>query len=210
MKRYALIVLVSAALLSAGRASAAPDVFTQNEFMTAESIDPGMTQTGISFTLGEDYKSYYPAFRYGLGALFEIGVKFGGASVDTGPSDKLGALIGADLKYQLIKEAEGIPLDMAVALGLDNIIISSRNVTEVTFSTILSKGFPLTERGYKFTPYGGVEMAAMYGSYEHIKDDTHVYIFGGLEWKLTQKFLMLMELKAGESVLGGIGIRFEY
>lgn len=209
MKRYALIVLVSAALLSAGRASAAPDVFTQNEFMTAESIDPGMTQTGISFTLGEDYKSYYPAFRYGLGALFEIGVKFGVSSIDTGPSDKLGALIGADLKYQLIKEAEGIPLDMAVALGLDNIIISSSNVTEVTFSTILSKGFPLTERGYKFTPYGGVEMAAMYGSYIP-KDDTHVYVFGGLEWKLTQKFLMLMELKAGESVLGGIGIRFEY
>lgn len=209
MKRYALITLIGAALLSAGTAGAAPDVFTQNEFMTAESIDPGMTQTGINFTLGEDYKSYYPAFRYGLGALFEIGLKFGVSSVDTGPSDKLGALIGADLKYQLIKEAEGIPLDMAVALGLDNIIISSSNVTEVTFSTILSKGYPLTERGYKFTPYGGVEMAAMYGSFIP-KDDTHVYIFGGFEWKLTQKFLMLMELKAGESVLGGIGIRFEY
>ena len=35
-----------------------------------------------SFYLGEDYKSYYPEIRYGLGAMTEVGVKFGATSAD--------------------------------------------------------------------------------------------------------------------------------
>lgn len=184
--------------------------FTQNEFMTAESLDPGMTQTGIHFTLGEDYKSYYPVIRYGLGAMTEVGVKFGATSADyPGDNTKLGALIGIDLKYQLIKETEGIPLDMAVDLGYDNTIISNTNASEVTFSTILSKNVPLAERGYKLVPYGGLEMSALYGSAVP-KNETSIYLIAGLEWKLSQKFMILLEYKGGDANLGGFGIRFEY
>ena len=208
MKKIAGLITFMVLMLSAGPASAFIH-FTQNEFTTAESLDPGMTQTGIQFTLGEDYKSYYPEIRYGLGALTEVGVKFGVTSADIGPDTKLGALVGADIKYQLVKETEGIPLDMAVDLGLDNTIISKKNASEVTFSTIFSKGFPLTERGYKFIPYGGLEMSAIYGSYVP-ENDTSIYLFGGFEWKLSQKFMMLLELKGGSSTLGGISIRFEY
>ncbi len=183
--------------------------FTQNEFTTAESLDPGMTQAGIQFTLGNHYKSYYPEVRYGLGALFEIGVKFGVTSASIDSSDSFGALIGADVKYQLIKETEGVPIDLAVDLGLDNTIIHNRNASELTFSTIISKDFSLTDRGYKFIPYGGLEMAALRGSLPE-NSATSVNLFGGIEWKLSQKFMLLVELKTGPSTLGGVGIRFEY
>jgi hypothetical protein len=211
MKRYIVIFSAIGMLLYAGQAGAVPKTFTQNEFTTAESIDPGMTQTGIHFTLGDDYKSYYPAFRYGMGALFEIGVKFGVVTADFGTEDKIGGLVGADLKYQLIKETEGVPLDMAVDVGFDTVWIKSSNASELTFSTIFSKGFPLTERGYKFTPYAGLELAAEYGSYPYRDSrDTNFYVFGGFEWKISQKFMITMELKTGETTLGGAGIKFEY
>jgi hypothetical protein len=209
MKKILVVFSFVVLLLSASPTFAFTQHFTQNEFTTAESLDPGMTQTSIHFTLGEDYKSYYPEIRYGLGALVEVGVKFGVTSADEGSDTKLGALIGVDLKYQLIKEAEGIPIDMAVDLGFDNTIISKKNASEITFATIVSKGFPLTERGYKLVPYGGLEMSALYGSAVD-KNDTSVYLLAGLEWKLSQKFMFLLEFKGGDNNLGGFGIRFEY
>jgi hypothetical protein len=220
LKKSILTAISFLLMLCAGQAGAFPN-FTQNEFTTAESLDPGMTQTGINFTLGDHYKSFYPEIRYGLGALMEVGVKFGimSASFDPGPleilkgssqGDKIGALIGIDLKYQIIKEAEGIPLDLAVDLGFDTTIINSSNASEISFSTIVSKSFPLTERGYKLTPYGGLEMASLYGSLPGLKDETSLYVFGGIEWKLSQKFMMMMEIKTGDHTEGGLGIRFEY
>jgi hypothetical protein len=183
--------------------------FTQAEFTTAESLDAGMTQAGIQLTLGDHYKNYYPEVRYGLGAMMEVGVKFGltSASIDSGES--VGALVGADFKYQIIKETEGVPIDLAVDLGLDNTIIHNKNATVTSFSTIVSKGFPLADRGYKFIPYGGLEMAVLRGS---LPDDnnTSLNVFGGLEWKLSQKFMILLELKSGSKLMGGAGIRFEY
>jgi hypothetical protein len=197
-------------IFPASLAAASPH-YIQNEFATAESLDAGMTQTGVNFSVGDHDNSFYAAIRYGLGALIEVGVKLGASSVKLGSSsdDKIGPLVGIDLKYQLIKETEGIPIDMAIDLGFDNTIIDSNNASEVTFSAIFSKGFPLTDRGYKFTPYGGLEMSSLRGS---LIDDktTSVYVFGGLEWKLSQKFMLLLELKAGASTVGGAGIRFEY
>jgi len=210
MTKVVLLYVVLVLLLLVGPAAAATH-FTQNEFTTAESLDPGMTQTGIHFTVGDHYTSYYPEIRYGLGALMEIGVKFGMTSIDTGSRDEVAALGGVDLKYQLIKEAEGIPVDMAVDLGFDNTLLHNRNASEVTFSTIVSKGFPLTERGYKFIPYGGLEMSSLYGSYSTAADShTFVYLIGGFQWKIAQKFMLLMEVKGGNSTQGGVGIRFEY
>lgn len=183
--------------------------FTQSEFTTAESLDSGMTQAGIQFTLGDHYRNYYPEIRYGLGAMMEVGVKFGLTAASIDSSESVGALIGADFKYQVIKETEGVPIDLAVDLGLDNTIIHSKNATVTSFSTIVSKGFPLTDRGYKFVPYGGLEMAVLRGS---LPDDnnTSLNVFGGLEWKLSQKFMVLLELKSGSKLMGGAGIRFEY
>jgi len=195
-------------LLVAGQVDATTR-FTQAEFTTAESLDSGMTQAGIQFTLGDHYRNYYPEVRYGLGAMMEVGVKFGltSASIDSGES--VGALVGADFKYQVIKETEGVPIDLAVDLGLDNTFIHNKNATVTSFSTIVSKGFPLTDRGYKFVPYGGLEMAVLRGS---LPDDnnTSLNVFGGLEWKLSQKFMVLLELKSGSKLMGGAGIRFEY
>jgi hypothetical protein len=209
LKKTILTTLSLLLLSCVGQAEAFPN-FTQNEFTTAESLDPGMTQTGMFFTLGDHYKTFYPGIRYGLGALMEVGVKFGVTSARFQPEDKLGGVVGIDLKYQLIKEAEGIPLDLAVDLGFDNTIINSSNASEVTFSTIVSKGFSITERGYKFTPYGGLEMSSLYGSLPGLRNETALYVFGGFEWKLSQKFMFLMELKTGDHTQGGLGIRFEY
>jgi hypothetical protein len=206
MKRGLLCIAIMALALFAGRAEAV--TFTQNEFTTAESLDGGMTQMGVHFTLSDDFKSFYPAVRYGLGGLFEVGAKFG-VLTNIKPDDKNGALLGADLKYQLIKQTEGVPIDMAVDLGFDNTLVSGKNVSEVKFSTIFSRGFPLTDRGYKFTPYGGLQVSALYGSYLP-SNDTNYYLFGGIEWKISQKFMFLLELKTGETTLGGVGIRFEY
>jgi hypothetical protein len=210
MKNIIIIMLLTGVLfaLSAGRAEAFIH-FTQNEFTTAESLDSGLTQMGVFFTLGDDYKSFYPGIRYGLGSLMEIGARFGATSADSGSEDKLGGLLGVDLKYQIIKQTEDIPVDMALDLGLDNTIISEKNATEVTFSTIFSRGFPLTEQGYKLVPYGGLEMAALYGSLVP-ENRTSVYAFAGFEWKLSQKVVFLMEIKTGSSTMGGFGIKFEY
>jgi hypothetical protein len=205
--KQTVVAFFLAMLLAASPASAFIH-FTQNEFTTAESLDPGMTQTGIHFTLGEDYKTYYAGVRYGVGALAEIGAKFGAVSADFGEKDKLGAIIGIDLKYQLIKETEGIPLDMAMDIGYDNTIINSKNASEVTFSTIFSRSLPLTDRGYKLVPYGGLEMSAIYGSAVP-RNDTSIYLLAGIEWKLSQKFMLLLEYKGGDANLGGFGVRLE-
>ncbi len=210
MRMKIIIMLLTCALLtlSAGRAEAFIH-YTQNTFTTGESLDPGLTQMGVFFTWGDDYKSFYPGIRYGLGPLFEIGARFGATSVDFGSEDKLGGLLGADLKYQVIKQTDDIPVDMALDLGLDNTIINEKNATEVTFSTIFSRGFPLTEHGYKLVPYGGLEMTALYGSLI-TENKTSLYAFAGFEWKLSQKVVFLMEIKAGSSTVGGFGIKFEY
>ena len=210
MKRTIVFFTMIGVLLASAGLAAAAGHFTQNEFMTAESLDPGMTQTGIHFTLADHSKSYYPSVRYGLGAMMEFGIRFGATSVTIPDSDdKLGALIGVDLKYQLVKEAEGVPLDLSVDLGFDNTIINSKNASEVTFATIVSKSFALTDRGYKLTPYGGLAMSALYGSLPE-SNRSYVNGFAGLEWKLSQKFMVLLELKAGDRTTGGAGIRFEY
>src|SRR3989337_3702153 len=178
MKRYIMISSAIGLLLYAGQAGADPKTFTQNEFTTAESIDPGLTQTGIHFSLGDDHKSYYPAFRYGMGALFEIGFKFGVATAEFGADDKVGGLVGADLKYQLIKETEGVPLDMAADVRFATTWVRSSNASELSFSTIFSRGFPLTERGYKLTPYGGLGLAAEYGSHTNAKKKKFFFFWG--------------------------------
>jgi hypothetical protein len=210
MKKVSLFFLLTVfmSMLSAGRASALSH-WSQNEFMTAESLDPGMTQTGVFFSIGDHFRSYYPAVRYGLGALMEVGAKFGVTSARLDSGEDLGALIGVDLKYQLVKETEGVPLDLSVDLSFDNTFLNDKNASELTFATVVSKGLPLTDRGYKLTPYGGLAMSALYGSLPD-KKDTYVNLFAGLEWKISQKFMVLLEIKAGDSTVGGAGIRFEY
>src|SRR5262245_3688719 len=163
------VIVGSFEMLAAGQAVAVPH-FTPNEFKTAESLDPGMTQTGINFTLGDEFKHYYAEVRYGMGALFELGAKFGTTVTTIDATDKLGALVGVDLKYQLIKEAEGIPLDLAVDVSYDNTIVSSKNASELTFASIVSRDFLLTDRGYKLIPYGGVSLSALYGSLPQKRD----------------------------------------
>jgi len=208
-KPFFIIWFVSIVLMLVVNAAQAADHYTQNEFTTAESLDAGMTQSGIHFSLGDHVKDYYAEIRYGLGAMLEVGVKFGAANATIETADKLGALVGVDLKYQLIKESEGVPIDLAVDLGYDTTLINSKNAGDLSFSTIFSKSIPLTERGYKFIPYGGFEMSSLYGSLPSEKK-TSLYAFAGLQWKLSQKFMVLMELKTGSSTVGGAGIRFEY
>jgi len=208
MKLFVALCTSIILFVSTGVAGAATR-YTQNEFMTGESLDTGMTQAGVNFSLGDHYKSYYANIRYGLGALCEVGVKVGATSATVNDTDRVGALLGVDFKYQLVKESEGIPVDLSLDLGLDNTIINSENATEVKFSTVVSKSFPLTDRGYKFVPYGGLAMANLRGSL--VSDDqVSLYAFGGIEWKLSQRFMFLLEIKSGPSTLGGVGIRFEY
>jgi hypothetical protein len=196
--------------LAVGRSYAKPvETLSQNAFMSAESLDPGLAQAGFHFTAGEGYQSFYPAIRYGLGAFFEIGGRFGFTSADVGAEDKVAELLGVDLKYQMIKETEGIPVDMAVDIGFDTHFINSKNVSELTLTALFSRGFPLTERGYKLTPYGGMQFTSLSGSYVGERE-TDFYVLGGLEWKLTQKSIFYVEIKTGASTLGGLGIRFEY
>ena len=208
MKKVVFLCIGIMMILSGGQVEAGTS-FTQAEFTTAESLDPGMTQSGVQFTLGDHYKNFYPEVRYGLGAMLEVGVKFGFTEALVNSNDSVGALLGADLKYQIIKETEGVPIDLAVDLGMDNSFIDEKNATVTSFSTIVSKGFPLTDRGYKFTPYGGIEMAILRGSLPAEKDNS-INVFGGLEWKLTQKFMLMLEVKSGSKAMGGIGLRFEY
>lgn len=210
MKRLLTAGVIIAALFLHETGQAKPiETLSQNLFMTAESIDAGMTQSGIHFTAGEGYQSFYPSFRFGLGGSLEAGVRVGATNADVGPEDKLALLVGGDVKFQLIKQTEGIPLDMAIDLGFDNHFLSGNNLSELTFSALFSRSFPLIDRGYKITPYGGLEFSSLYGSYVSERE-TDFYALAGLEWKLTQKSMFIMEFKAGDNMAGGIGIRFEY
>ena len=208
MKKMIPVCLGIFLILSAGQAGAGNN-FNQVEFTTAESLDAGMTQAGVNFTFGDHYKNFYPEIRYGLGALMEVGVKFGFSTVSIDSGESVGALLGADFKYQIIKEAAGIPIDLAVDLGFDTVFVNDKNASVTSFSTIISKGFPLTDRGYKFIPYGGLELASLRGSLPE-NGNTSVNVFGGIEWKLTKQFMVLMEVKTGPSTMGGLGVRFEY
>jgi hypothetical protein len=134
---------------------------------------------------------------------------FGATTADAGSDNKVAIMGGADVKYQLVKQTEGVPVDMAVDLGFNTNVLSGKNISEVTFSAIFSRSYPLTERGYKVTPYGGLQLSALYGSYLP-QNKTDYYVFGGAEWKLAQKTMLYAELKTGNHTLGGIGIRFEY
>ncbi len=210
MRWKSLIGALVLFLLTAVEAGAKPaETLTQNEFITAESLDSGLSQIGVQFSLGEGYRSFYPAFRTGLGALFEVGLRGGVSTVDAGAEDKVAGFVGGDIKYQLVKSTEGVPVDMAIDVGFDTHIISNKNVSELTFATIFSKSFPLTDHGYKVTPYGGLSVAALYGSYFH-DNETDYYVFAGAEWKISQKTMLYLELKTGEHTVGGLGVRFEY
>ena len=210
MKKMFLCMVFSAVVLGAGVVSAKTvETLNQNEFMTAESLDAGLTQAGVHMTIGERYQSYYPGFRYGIGALFEVGLRFGGTTAGTGADDKIAMLAGVDLKLQLVKQTEDVPVDMAIDLGFDTHIISGKNVSDLSFSTIFSRAIMLTDRGYKLSPYGGVELSVLSGSYLADRE-TDYYAFGGFEWKFTQKSMLYVEIKAGDHTLGGIGVRFEY
>ncbi len=210
MRWKSLIGALVLFLLTAVEAGAKPaETLTQNEFMTAESLDAGLSQIGVQFSLGEGYRSFYPAFRHGLGALFEVGLRGGVSTVDAGAEDKVAGFVGGDIKYQLVKSTEGVPVDMAIDVGFDTHVISNKNVSELTFATIFSKSFPLTDHGYKVTPYGGLSVAAQYGSY-FSDNETDYYVFAGAEWKISQKTMLYLELKTGEHTVGGLGVRFEY
>jgi hypothetical protein len=119
----------------------------------------------------------------------------------------VGALLGADLKYSSSNRRKIFRSTYQWIWG-DNIIISSKNATELTFATVISRGFPLTDRGYKLTPYGGLAMTSLDGSL--VEHESYVNVFAGLEWKLSQKFMVLLELKAGDRATGGFAIKFEY
>jgi len=210
MKPFVVLLVFVLLSLAAGSGYAENvKTLSQNVFTTAESLEAGLTQAGVHFTRGESYQSFYPAFRFGLGGLAELGVRFGATTADVGSEDKVAMMAGADVKYQLIKQTEGILVDMAVDLGFDTNILNSKNISELTFSAIFSRSYPLSERGYKATPYAGVQLAVINGSY-FPKSETDYYVFGGVEWKASQKSLFYAELKAGDHTVGGIGIRFEY
>jgi hypothetical protein len=209
MKKH-LLLCIAVVLLTVMFSSSAGATMsiTQNEYITAQSLDPGMMQAGVFFSIDRHYNSFYPVVRYGLGALFEVGAHFG-AVTNVGSDEKNGAFAGVDLKYQIIKQTEGVPIDMAVDLGFDTILISRRNVSEGKFSTIFSRSFALMDRGYKLTPYGGLQVSALYGSF--LSDDhVDVNVFAGLEWKISQKFMVLVEAKGGRTLVGGAGIKFEF
>lgn len=210
MKKMLSCVLLCSFSVGVHVASAKPvETLNQNEFMTAESLDAGLTQAGVHVTIGERYQTLYPAFRYGVGGLVEAGVRFGATTAGTGADDNIAALIGADLKLQLIKQTEDVPVDMAIDLAFDTHIISGENVGDLSFSTIFSRPIMLTDRGYKLSPYAGIELSVLYGSFFD-KRETDYYVFGGMEWKFTQKSMMYVEIKTGDHTLGGVGVRFEY
>ena len=93
MLRIIALGLFVLLVLAAGMARAdSIETLTQNVFTTAESLDAGLTQAGVHFTLGENYRSFYPAFRFGLGALAEVGVMFGATTADVGPENKVAVM----------------------------------------------------------------------------------------------------------------------
>ena len=205
---YACLLVVSLMVPSVAPAKHF-ETLTQNHFTTGQSLDAGLAQAGVQYSAGEGYQSFYPVIRYGLGAFFELGGRAGFSSVDVGSEDKVAEMVGIDMKYQMIKRTKEIPVDMAIDLGYDTQFVDGKNVSELSFAALLSRSYPLTERGYKITPYGGMEFTSIRGSYFD-KTDTNVYVFAGAEWRTTQKAMVYFEVKAGSNTVGGFGVRFEY
>ncbi len=204
MKRVFLLVSLIVLLVTPLTASA-----KLNRFYTAQSLKAGGIESGVFLSLADKFKVIYPRIRYGLGYLAEVGAQAGVISQEKSGSDDVGLFVGADFKYQLIKETEKIPIDLALDGGFNFFFIEGDSIEEWTFAIIISRLLEVEETGYKVSPYGGFELSNISGSYV---DDSFsdTFLILGLDWQITEKFSTIIDFKTGDYTVGGLGLRFLY
>lgn len=194
--------------------SAHPALAMYNRFTTAQSLNQGQMESGISAGYGDDgdydYKYFYlyPYFRYGLGYLIEIEGKVGVITVDKRVgSDDIGILGGVELKYQIIKETKNIPIDIAVAGGYTGHIINLQSLNDFNFAALVSKTFDVNK--FKITPYGGPEITYTSGSYV---SEGKADIFGilGASFAFTDSLALAAELKLGTDWATGVNLKIRF
>lgn len=204
MKRVFLLVSLLALMVTPLTASA-----KLNRFYTAQSLTAGKIESGVFVSLSDEFQVIYPRVRYGLGYLSEVGIQAGVVSHERGGSDDIGAFLGADFKYQLIKETEKIPLDLALDAGFNLFFLEGDSIEEWTFALLISRLFEVEETGYTVSPYGGFELSNISGSYVGDSFSDTFFILG-LDWRITEKFSTILDVKTGDYTVGGLGLRIFY
>ncbi len=194
--------------------SSHPAFAMYNRFTTAQSLNQGQMESGISAGYGDDgdydykYAYLYPYLRYGLGYLLEIEGKAGVISVDKDRGgDDIGVLIGFELKYQIIKETKSIPIDIAIAGGYTAHLIDLQSLHEFDFAALVSKTFDVNK--FKITPYGGPEITYTNGSYA---PEGKADIFGilGASFAFTESLSAGAELKLGTDWATGVNLKIRF
>ncbi|MBI5180189.1 MAG: hypothetical protein HZA05_02150 [Nitrospirae bacterium] len=210
MKKWTLILVSTLILI----ASAHPASAMYNRFTTAQSLNQGQMESGISAGYGDDgdynykYAYLYPYLKYGLGYLLEIEGKAGVISVDKeSGGDDIGVLLGFEIKYQIIKETKSIPIDIAIVGGYTGHIIDLQSLHEFDFAALVSKTFDVNK--FKITPYGGPEITYTNGSYA---PEGKADIFGilGASFAFTENLSAGAELKLGTDWATGVNLKIRF
>ncbi len=191
-----------------------------NRFATAQSLNQGEMESGISAGYGNDgdydyrYAYLYPYFKYGFGLLLEIEGRVGVITVDkdagwrgTDTGDDIGFLAGVELKYQIIKETKSIPIDIAITGGYTAHLIDSQSLHEFDFAALVSKTFNVNK--FKITPYGGPEITYTNGSYV-FEGKADIFGIVGADFRFTDSLSVAGELKLGTDWAGGVNLKIRF
>ncbi len=194
--------------------SAHPAFAMYNRFTTAQSLNQGQMESGISAGYGDDgdydytYAYLHPYLRYGLGYLLEIEGKAGVLSVDKeSGGDDIGFLLGFELKYQIIKETQSIPIDIAILGGYTAHLIDEQSLHEFDFAALVSKTFDVNK--FKITPYGGPEMTYTNGSYV-AEGKADIFGIVGANFAFTDSLAVAAEIKLGTDWATGVNLKIRF
>lgn len=216
MRRIAAVISGLLLVLMASHPASA----MYNRFATAQSLNQGQMESGISVGYGSDsdydynYSYLYPYFKYGVGYLLEIEGKAGVFTVSKesgwrggNTGDDIGFLAGVGAKYQIIKETTSIPIDIAVTGGYTAHLVDSQSLHVFDFAALVSKTFDLNK--FKLTPYGGPEITYTNGSYVY---EGKADIFGilGADFRFTDSLSVAGELKLGTDWAGGVNLKVRF
>lgn len=209
MKRAVIIVAVLLSFILAHPASA-----MYSRLTTAQSLNQGEMESGISVGRGDDgdynysYSYLYPYLRYGLGYLLEIEGKLGVLSIDKDSGDDdIGILGGIELKYQIIKETQKIPVDVAISGGYTGHVIESQSLHELDFAGLISKTFDIDK--FKLTPFGGPEITYTNGSYIS-EGKADIFLILGADLRFTESLALGAEIKFGSDWATGLGLKIKF
>jgi hypothetical protein len=168
----------------------------------------GRNTAGFFTSFADDFTYFFGQVRTKPAGAFEVGLKGGAVEVNKGRIDGTGAYLGVDGNFLLSRFENSFPFDLYLTFGFSSILKSRRSLNEFFIGPVgektLSSSAALLIRGNL-----GVEIAASGGSLTD-DDEFDVFIAAGLNVSIGDAAHILLEVKGGTDVAGGVGINFAF